>query len=200
VKCFTVNTIHKDVHRQCVVAFHMVEVLSTCFMECAELARFITALHIKACKLQSWHALHAHVCANNTLYLTHAPTSNVSSICTILHKNATNSKEQRPSSEADSSPAGEEILCHLKNSILCWVHKSPPLDMTNWAIWTQSTHTYPPPPSSVRSILTLLSHLWLSLPSGHPFSFLSKIFYALLISPIHATCLIHLRILGFESP
>jgi hypothetical protein len=69
-----------------------------------------------------------YVCANDTLYFTHALTSNVSSTCTILHKNATNFKEQSPSWEADSSPDGQEILCHLKTpKILCQVHKSPSL-------------------------------------------------------------------------
>jgi len=59
--------------------------------------------------------------------------------------------------------------------------------------WTLSSaswiHFAPLIPISLRSILTLPSHLHLHLPSGlFPWSFLIKILYAFLISPMHATC------------
>ena len=58
--------------------------------------------------------------------------------------------------------------------------------------WARSIQSLPPHPTSWRSILILLSHLRLGLPSGlFPSGFPSKTLYAP-ISPISATCSAHL--------
>jgi hypothetical protein len=58
------------------------------------------------------HASHAPVHIN-ILSFTHALTNNTSSACIVLHKDAPNLRQQSPSQEADTSPAGEEILLSL---------------------------------------------------------------------------------------
>jgi len=56
----------------------------------------------------------------------------------------------------------------------------------SWATLIQSTPSHP---ISLRSILILFSHLHLELLSGLcPSGFLTKILYAFLMSPMHATC------------
>jgi len=56
----------------------------------------------------------------------------------------------------------------------------------SWARFIQSTPSHT---TSVRSILTLSSHLLLGLPSVRcPSGFLTKVLYAFLTSPIRATC------------
>ena len=58
----------------------------------------------------------------------------------------------------------------------------------------QSTH---PHPTSLRSILILCSHLRLGLPSCLlPSSLSIKKLYAPILSPIQATCLMYLTVLG----
>jgi len=64
-----------------------------------------------------------------------------------------------------------------------------------WARWIQSIHSHP---TSPRSVLILLSHLCLFLPSGLFHSgFPTKILYSFFISPMHATFTAHLILLGF---
>jgi hypothetical protein len=65
----------------------------------------------------------------------------------------------------------------------------------SWASWIQSI---PPHPNSWRYILILSSHLHLCLPSGlFPLEFPTKTLYTPLLSPVRATCLAHLILLGF---
>jgi len=59
--------------------------------------------------------------------------------------------------------------------------------------WARSIH-----PISLRSILILFSQLCLGPPRGlFPSGFPTKMFYAFSIYPMHATCLIHLILIGF---
>jgi hypothetical protein len=62
--------------------------------------------------------------------------------------------------------------------------------------WACSIQSIPPHPTSWRSILILSYHLRLSLPSGlFTSGFPTKILYTSLLSPIRATCPVHLILL-----
>jgi len=98
--------------------------------------------------------------------------------------------EQSPFREVCSRAASQEILSPLWNPKVHYrVHNSAPL-LTNLS-HMHPVHNFPP--FSLRSILILSSHLCLRLPSGLFRSvFPTKILYAFIISPMRATCLVHL--------
>jgi hypothetical protein len=110
----------------------------------------------------------------------------------------TNSKDQRPSEEANSSSASQEIPRILrKPGVHYRIHKStPPVP-----IQARST-VHVPHPTSLISILILSSHLRLGIPSGlFPSGFPTKTQYAPLLSPTHTQglCLAHFILLHFIS-
>ena len=66
--------------------------------------------------------------------------------------------------------------------------------------WARSSQSMPTHPTSWRSIVILSSHLYLGLQSGlFPSGFPTKILYAPLLSPIHATCSTHLILLDLVT-
>ena len=112
----------------------------------------------------------------------------------------THSMEQSPSWQAKRSSASHETPHILWNrKIHHRIHKSPP----PVPILSQINPVHSPPPHStfLISILILSSHLRLGLPSClRPPGFPTKTLYAPLLSPIRATCPVHVTLLDLFTP
>ena len=94
--------------------------------------------------------------------------------------------QQRPSWEANTSSATQEILRILWNPKVRYrIYNSPP----PVPILSQIDPVHAPRPTWRRSILILSTHLRLGFPRGLlPSGFSPKTLYAPHLSPIHATC------------
>jgi hypothetical protein len=95
--------------------------------------------------------------------------------------------------QSPSRVTNQEIIRLLWNHKVHYcVHNSLPLIH----ILSQMNPVHNLPPSFLRSILILFSYLRRGLPSG-PFSsgFPTKIFYAFRVSPMRATCPVHVNLL-----
>jgi hypothetical protein len=106
--------------------------------------------------------------------------------------------EKSPSWDATMSSASQEILLILwKMDVPYHIHKSlPPV-----CIVCQINLVHAPSPTSWIFILRLSSHLHLDLQSGLFLSgFLTKTMHAPRLSPICATCLTHIILLGLITP
>ena len=104
----------------------------------------------------------------------------------------TDSMEQTPSWEANTSSASQEISRILWNpKVHHRIHNIPPPVPIPSQIDTVHPH-----PTALRSILILSSHLRLRLPSGLlPSGFPTKALYASLLVSIRATSSAHLSLL-----
>ena len=104
----------------------------------------------------------------------------------LLTETATLTPCSSPSGEVNWFSAGQEISCILCNlKVHYCIYRNPPLV----CILSHINPALASYPTSWRSTLILSSHLHLGLPNGlFPSGFLIKILYALLLSPIPATC------------
>jgi hypothetical protein len=114
---------------------------------------------------------------------------------TVLTYLLTYSMKQSPSWEANWFAASQEIPHILLNpKVRYLIHKCPP----PVSILSQPNPVHTPHPTSWRSILILLCHLHLGLPSGlFPSGFTTKTLYTPLYSPIYVTCPTHFILLDF---
>jgi hypothetical protein len=104
--------------------------------------------------------------------------------------------EHSPSWEAISHSDSQKLPRLLRNPKVHYrVHKIPPPVQILSQMNPVHTHSHP---ICLRSILMLLSHVRLGLPTGHFSSgFPTNILYIFHIFPMHATCPVHLKLLDF---
>jgi hypothetical protein len=102
----------------------------------------------------------------------------------------THSMKQNPSWEAKRFAPNQKIPAIVQNPKVHYhIHKCPP----PVSILSQLDPVHTPNSSSWRSILILSSHLLLGLQSGlFPYDYSNKTVYMTLLSPIRATCPVHL--------